>query len=376
MKDVALSPAMGGYLNMLNSGKAVAGTIANENFARENMQLFNIGLNMLNSDGTLQLDTKGSPIPAYTELQVEAFARAFTGWTYATPTGGIPASFIYWTPNYTVPLVPLDAQHDTSAKALLNTTLPAGQTTVQDFNGAMVDVFNHPNVGPFVCKQLIQHLVKSNPSPEYVARVAAVFANNGSGVRGDMRSILKAIFLDQEARAGDTGSVQTDGHLREPILWAANVVRALGVVPLTGVGAYNALNFTTGLGEEVFRPPSVFNFFTPDYGVPDTTLLGPEFGLETTASSIARLNAANATVYDELPYLNVDLTATSPLGKLAVTSNNALLDELSKLFLHGQMSTQMRTAILNVITPSPYPQQRVRIAVYLVITSSQFKVAY
>ena len=142
----------------------------------------------LNQDGTLQLDANGNPIPIYTETQVQAFARAYTGWTYATATGGTPTNFPNNTPNYDSPMAPVESQHDQTAKTLLNgTTLPAGQTAEPDLTGALTNIFDHPNVGPFVCRQLIQHLVTSNPSPAYVSRVAAVFANDGTGVRGNLQ---------------------------------------------------------------------------------------------------------------------------------------------------------------------------------------------
>src|SRR6202451_3853433 len=236
MQDAALSPAMGDYLNMVNSGKPPTGQIANENFGRENMQLFPLEVNRLNSDGSLQTDGSGNPIPTYTELQVEAFARAYTGWTFANADGSSPSS-LSWTYNYNHLMVPVESAHDTTQKILLNdTTLPAGQTAEQDLQGALDNIFAHPNVGPFICKQLIQHLVTGNPSPGYVQRVSAVFANTGSGVRGDMKAVLSAIVMDQEARAGDaqTGDQAESnpavdgGHLRDPLLWAMNLVRGLG----------------------------------------------------------------------------------------------------------------------------------------------------
>jgi uncharacterized protein (DUF1800 family) len=380
MKDVTLSPGMGIYLNMVNSGKAPVGQIANENFARENMQLFNTGIVMLNNDGTNQLDSNGQSIPVYSEAQVEAFARAFTGWTFATSGTQIPGRFPNNQANYDSLLVPVDSAHDTSTKVLLNTTLLGGQTAEQDLDGALADVFNHTNVGPFVCKQLIQHLVKSNPTPQYVARVAAIFANNGSGVRGDMPSVLKAILLDAEARAGDTTANIADGHLREPTLWTLNVMRALSAVPAPGVtdgSAYDTLVYsdTNALGESVFRPASVFNFYPPDYAVLNTGMLGPEFALETTGTSMERLTVADHIVSGQNSTLSVNLSSTSPLGLLA-NSTPALLDELNKLFMHGQMSSQLRTTILNTINPLNDSGQRVRVAVYLVITSSQYKIAH
>src|ERR1035441_10217355 len=178
MKDVTLSPGMGAYLNMLNSAKPPTGQIANENYPRELMQLFTIGLVELNQDGTLQLDGSGNPIPTYTQVQVQAFARAYTGWTYGTASGGVPTKFPNNTANYDAPMAAVASEHDTTAKTLLSgTTLPAGQTASQDLTGALTNIFNHTNVGPFVCRQLIQHLVTSNPSPAYVSRIAAGCSN-------------------------------------------------------------------------------------------------------------------------------------------------------------------------------------------------------
>jgi uncharacterized protein (DUF1800 family) len=379
MKDVTLSPGMGEYLNMVNSGKPPAGQIANENFARENMQLFNLGTNLLNQDGTLQTDSSGNPIPAYTEAQVEAFSRVFTGWTWAAPNGGA-TPFPNWNADPSVPMVAIESAHDTTSKVLLNTTLPAGQTAEQDLAGAIQDVFNHPNVGPFVAVRLIQHLVKSNPTPAYVGRIAAVFANDGTGVRGNMAAVVKAILLDPEARAGDTNPVVTDGYMREPLLWTANVLRALNATPKPGVtddSAYNALDtFPASQGETIFGSPTVFNFYPPQFGLMDTGLNAPQFALETSATIMQKLTLASNIVNNLVGALSVNLSATSPLGVLAASGDGLLLDELNTLFMHGQMSSSMRTAIENVISQTTDPAQKVRMAVYLVITSTQYKIIH
>ena len=230
--DVTLSPAMGIYLNMLGSVAGTNGQIANENYARENLQLFNTGLDLLNNDGTLQLDKNGNPIPTYTEAQVQAFARVYTGWTYAMPDGSTPTiPEVGSSHNYQSPMAVIEQWHDESSKTLLNgTTLPAGQTPDEDLAGALTNVFQHPNTPPFVCTQLIKHLVTSNPSPGYVSRVATVFENNGNNVRGDMKAVLTAIFTDPEARAGDVAPTANEGHLREPNLWMSAVMRGLGYV--------------------------------------------------------------------------------------------------------------------------------------------------
>ncbi|MGA8672611.1 MAG: DUF1800 domain-containing protein [Terracidiphilus sp.] len=377
MKDVSLSPGMGAYLNMLNSAKAPVGQIANENYPRELMQLFTIGLNELNSDGTLQLDGSGNPIPTYTEAQVQAFARAYTGWTYAASTGGPPTSFPNKTPNYFAPMAAVESEHDATAKILLNgTVIPAGQTAEEDLAGALANIFNHPNVGPFVCKQLIQHLVKSNPSPAYVSRVAAVFADNGSGVRGDMQAVIRALLEDTEARAGDTNPLDDGGHLREPILWITNFLRAIGFTNTDPNSSYYSLsNYSNNLNERPYRSGSVFSFFPPSYVIPQTSLNAPEFDLENTASAILRLSLANTMVFNKITGFNVDLSATGTLGQIAAASPANLADTLGLVFMHGQVPADMRTEILNTISGLGTAEQ-VRVAVFLVITSSQYKVMH
>jgi uncharacterized protein (DUF1800 family) len=391
MQDVTLSPAMGGYLNMLNSAKPATGQIANENYARELMQLFTTGLIMLNQDGTPQLDGNGNTIPVYAEAQVQAFARAFTGWTYANASGtGAPAKFPN-TANYTMPMAALETQHDMTAKVLLTTTLPAGQSTTQDLTGALTDIFNHPNVGPFVCKQLIQHLVASNPSPAYVARVSAVFANDGTGKRGNMKAVITAILTDADARAADTSPNFDGGHLREPMLYMTNVMRGLGYVnndakagnDVIANASYNTVgNYTSPLGEKPYSSGSVFNFFPPNYVIPGTTFNAPEFGQENTASAVLRLSLANTLVYNGVSGFTVDLSKTSALGITASATGNAmtdsgnLVDSLGVIFMHGQMPAQMRTNIVNHIATLTDPAQRVRVATYLVITSSFYKVEH
>ncbi|HEY0760325.1 MAG TPA: DUF1800 family protein [Acidisarcina sp.] len=384
MNDVSLSPGMGAYLDMLNSNKPGNGQIANENYPRELMQLFTVGLTLLNPDGTPMLDSSGNTQPVYTEAQVEAFARAYTGWTYATAGGASPAKFPNSTANYDLPMAAVESAHDTSAKTLLlGFTLPAGQTAEQDLAGALANIFSHPNVGPFVCKQLIQHLLDSNPSPAYVARVAAVFADNGQGVRGDMQAVVTAILTDPEVRAGDTDPTVEGGHLREPILYLTGVMRALGFVNTDPSGYYYyASNYTTPLGEAPYTSASVFNYFPPDYVIPGTATPAPEFGIENTATAMLRLSLANNIVFNSISGFTVNLSGTSALGMLASQTGNALIDcgslvdSLGIIFMHGQMPAPMRAAIVNHIATLRDPGQRVRVAVYLVITSSEYKIEH
>ncbi len=384
MQDVTLSPAMGNYLNMINSNLPANGEIANENYARELMQLFTTGVYLLNEDGSLQSDSSGNPIPVYTEDQIQAFARAYTGWTYANSDGSAPSKFPNRTNNYDSPMAAVESHHDARAKAILSgVTLPPGQTAEADLQGALDNVFNHANVGPFVCKQLIQHLVSSAPSPAYVERVAKVFADNGSGVRGDMKAVITAILLDQEARAndadtGDSTPAVDGGHLREPILWATAVARGLNAqssnADLTNHYPYIQLaSLIGGVGEAPLESGSVFNFFPPSYVIPETELNAPEFAIENTGSVIPRLSLADRFVNNYNDALTIDLSATSSLGQLA-SNPGQLVDSLGSTFMHGQMPSAMRSAIVAEISGISDPAQRVRLAVYLVTTSSQYKV--
>lgn len=377
MQDVTLSPGMGAYLNMLNSAAAPEGQIANENYARELMQLFSIGINRLHDDGTLILDANGNPIPNYTQEQVQAFARAFTGWTYALPDNSTPDFYPNWDPNFYHPMVPVAWAHDTSSKTLLGgTVLPAGQSASEDLNGAIRNIFNHPNVGPFICKQLIQHLVTSRPSPAYVKRVVHVFVNDGRGMRGNMWAVVRAILEDPEARAGDTNPALDGGHLREPILWVANFYRTIGFHNTDPTGSYFVLSeLSAYINQEPYASPSVFNFFSPQYVIPHARLNAPEFQLENTASSILRANLADYMVGNYVSGINIDLSASSTLGRLAQKSPAKMVDALSVMFMHNQMPADMKTEIVNTITGMSADQQ-VRVAIFLVVTSSQYKILH
>jgi uncharacterized protein (DUF1800 family) len=382
LNDVATSPSMGAYLNMLDSGVAPAGQIANENFARELMQLFTTGLVLLNPDGSLQLNAQGLSQPVFTETQIQAYARALTGWTYANPTGGVPTSFPNGVPNYDQPMQPIEVSHDISSKALLSgVTLPAGQTAQEDLAGVIQSIFNHPNVGPFVGRQLIQHLVTSNPSPAYVGRVAAVFDNDGSGVRGDMKAVVTAILNDPEARAADTEPTEDSGHLREPILYFTGILRALGFTNVDPQGRYDAASGYTGpLGETPYRAASVFNFFSPSYVIPTTSLNAPEFGLENTAAETLRMTLADSIVRNHLTSFSIDMSQTSVLGQIGSATGNAAVDSanlvnaLNVLFMHDQMPAAMQTAITAQAASLPVIGQRVRVATWLVISSNSYKI--
>ena len=384
MQDVTLSPAMGNYLNMINSNLPANGEIANENYARELMQLFTTGVYLLNEDGSLQSDSSGNPIPVYTEDRYKRLREPTRDGPTPISTGAHPASFPIEPLTTIRPWRRLRAITTFGAKAILSgVTLPPGQTAAADLQGALDNVFNHANVGPFVCKQLIQHLVSSAPSPAYVERVAKVFADNGNGVRGDMQAVITAILLDQEARANDTDTGDSTpavdgGHLREPILWATAVARGLNAqssnTDLNNHYPYIPLaSLIGGVGEAPLESGSVFNFFPPSYVIPETQLNAPEFAIENTGTVIPRLSLADRFVNNYNDALTIDLSATSSLGQLA-SNPGQLVDSLGSTFMHGQMPSAMRSAIVAELSGISDPAQRVRLAVYLVTTSSQYKV--
>ena len=382
MQDVTLSPAMGDWLDMVNNGKPNVGRgdHANENYAREFMQLFTIGTSQLNTDGSYQLDSGGNQIPTYTQDTVQAFAVAYTGWTYPLTPGGTQQTYnpAYWTG----PMVAVDSNHDTTAKQLLvypgasgGGLLPAGQSAAQDLQGAMDNVFNHPNVGPFVANELIQHLVTGNPSPAYIQRVASAFNDNGSGVRGDMKAVITAILMDPEARRGDdpATAVGTDGHLQEPILYMTGLLRAFGA---TSDGS-NLAYYGGDMGQQALFSPSVFNFYSPSYVIPGTTMYGPEFQILTTATSLNRVNWTNNFVFG-----SIGSGTTVDFSSYATQASNptALLGSLNTLMLHGSMSSDMQSSILTAMqtvpTGSNQGLQEAQAAIYLIGTSSQYQVQH
>ncbi len=367
MHDVSVSPAMGHYLDMVDNGKPPAGQEADENYARELNQLFTIGTVMLNPDGTLAL-SGGQPVPTYDASVVQEFALAFTGWTYAPLPGATPHK--HNPANWDAPMVAAESEHDETAKTLLNgETLPAGQTAEEDLSGALQIVFHHPNMGPFICQQLIEHLVTSNPSPAYVERVAGVFDNNGAGVRGDLQAVIRAILLDPEARAGDPPATPAanEGHLREPALFLAGVLRSLGAA----VASVNGLPYYTAAeSQPLYAAPSVFNYFSPGYRVAGGTLLGPEFQIQSPSVAMLRADLVNALVYGSITGVQFDQT---PFITLAA-SPDALLDQLSTVLFHGQMPDDMRATIGTAMAAAPNATLKARTAIYLAASSSQYQV--
>jgi uncharacterized protein (DUF1800 family) len=367
VKAVTLSPAMGRYLNMANNnkGNAAKGTAANENYARELMQLFTLGLTELNPNGTPVLDSNKNPVPTYNQADVTNLAKAVTGWTYPTAPGA--AAKTNNPAYYFGQMFAVETEHDTTAKAIFNNlTIPAGQTAEQDIDTLIGDLMAQPAMAPFVSQQLIEHLVTSNPSPDYIERISKVFTSTG----GDMKSVIAAILTDSEARAGDSANAPVDlsfGHLREPILLLANLARGLNAT----VGATNALNTRANtLGQNLFNAPSVFSYFSPQNRIAGG-LLGPEFQIYSTQTASDRADLVNTALYGAL-----DSTTKLNLSPFIAKAGNVsdLLNYIAYVFLHGEMSSALTQAATSAANAQFTAAAKVQAALYVVLTSSEYQV--
>jgi len=378
LQDVTLSPVMGHYLDMVDNDKPnpVNGTTPNENYAREVLQLFSIGLYELNADGTQQLDSTGAPIPTYSQATIEGFSAVFTGWTYPA----LPGATSKWSNpiNFDGVMVSFADHHDdTDPKPLLNGyTVPPNQSPEQDLANALDNVFNHPNVGPFIGKQLIQHLVTSNPSPAYVARVAAVFADDGNGVRGNLAAVVRAILTDTEAR-GDQPAGNEFGRLREPALFITSTLRNLGGQS-DGVYLRGA---SSSMGQPIFSPETVFNFYPPSYSIPGTQTLGPEFGIDNAATVLARANFLNTVIMQNGAAPDPTVAGSTGTGiNLAPFSSTAdpaaLIARLNQALMHGSLAPDAANVVLGAVkaVTSTDPTAPARVAGYLILSSGQYQV--
>lgn len=398
--EMTLNPAMGEYLNM---NQSTAPNNFNENYAREVLQLFSMGVNRLNHDGTPVLDAQGLPVPSYAQSDVDEFTKVFTGWNFnRAPNPALPAG----TTNFRDPMVPRGGTtHDRNAKNLFGTALAGcpgtngaanSQCATDELNVALNVIFNHANVGPFVSRQLIQHLVTSNPSPAYVARVADAFDNDCAGLypespcsnaRGNMKAVVRNLLLDPEAR----GDVKTDpnyGKLREPVQYINNFLRAFnatsdGVIATGTSGVVG--DAPAVMGQPLYRPATVFSYFEPDYQVTGTRLQGPAFQILTTSTTLRRANFVNQMLYFGLqPSTNVPTGTQVNMTPVINLANDppAMVDYLNTLLLHGTMSGAMRQTVLDAINaipgpPNPssdYQRRRAQTAIYLVVTSAQYEV--
>jgi uncharacterized protein (DUF1800 family) len=370
IKAVTLSPAMGNYLDMANNnkGSAAKGTAANENYARELMQLFTLGLTELNPDGSTVL-LNGVPVATYNTTVVTNMARVLTGWTYPLVPGATPKNN---NPQYYFgPMIPVEAEHDTTAKTIFaNVTVPAGQTAEMDLETLLNALMAQPTMAPFVCQQLIQHLVTSNPSPAYIERVAQVFQNDGTGTAGNMKAVITAILTDPEARAADDANAPLNpnlGHMREPILFMANVLRGLNATLGPSSGIYNQ---ASQMGEQLFYSPSVFSYFSPQYRT-ENGLLGPEFQIDTTQTAADRADIVN-TILNGL----LDKSTTVNLAPFIQQAGNldTLLNYIGSVFLHDGMSADLYKAAYTAASAATGPTARAKAALYVVLTSGEYQI--
>lgn len=406
LEDVTLNPAMGYYLNTKGNLKenTKTGRAPDENYGREIMQLFSIGLYQLNTDGSERRDGNGNKIETYTQSDITHIARVFTGWDFdmtqnvmtLEPVGNRNI------PNTTFTRLPMrltEANHSALAATFLGTTVAANTSGADALRTALDTLFNHTNVGPFFGKQMIQRLVTSNPSPAYVARVASVFNNNGSGVRGDLQAVFAAVLLDDEAR-GPGGLTQNGfGKLREPMLRLVQWGRSFGIQSARGSWKIGDLsNPATQLGQSPLRSPGVFNYFRPGYVPPSTALSAsqtpaPEFQLVNESSVGGYLNYLQGVVRNGI-YVNApdlpqsasnatngyDITAAYTAELALVLDPGALVRRLNLLLCAGQMSATTQTLIVNALNATALSasstdnakRDRVAAAVLMVMASSEY----
>lgn len=397
LEQVALHPMMGRYLTHLANQREdlASGRKPDENFAREVLQLMSIGVYQLNPDGTLRRDGAGATIPTYTPEDISSLAKVFTGYSWYSPT---PTANTFFGGSRNVdasvrPMIYYANYHSITGKTFLGVTLPAGAANGPNDLGVALDtIFNHPNVPPFMCQRLIQRLVTSNPTAGYVGRCSAVFSNNGAGVRGDLRAVIKAILMDSEARNLSLASTPGYGKVREPMIRLANWIRAFGATSVSGNYLITSTSANTSLGQSPLTSPSVFNFYRPGY-VPPNTRLGaqgltaPEFQIVDEVTVAGYANTMQTAIGTGIgsgsdvrsAYMNEVAIADDP---------NALVDRMDRLLLYGQMSPSLRARIIesvaSVVVPAPTASNsaaiataklnRARLAVYMTMISPEYLV--
>ncbi|MCT4580753.1 MAG: DUF1800 domain-containing protein [Flavobacteriales bacterium] len=391
--EVSLHPAMGNYLSHMNNPKTdtVNNIFPDENYAREIMQLFSIGLYQLNLDGSYQLDANNNPIPTYTNADIKEFAKVFTGLGVGArlDTNNTYFGLGIYIADLTVPMQMYEEWHEQGPKYLLDGyVIPDGQTGMQDIEDAVEHLFNHPNVGPFLAKRLIQRLVKSNPTPSYIAAVAGAFNDNGAGVRGDMQAVIKAILLHPEARSCAWSTDPDQGKLREPILKYTDFVKFTDVLsPLGNYWNYSYW-YKENTAQHPLRSQTVFNFYGPDYTpsgmISNNGLVAPEFELYNTRTSVGFANQVYYWVESEIMLrtahyedYTIARTNLSPLMEVA-KSSDAIIDHLDVVLTHGQLSDRTRAIIKETLDQNSISltelSYRVRLATYLILISPDYNI--
>lgn len=378
LEAITLNPAMGMYLSARGNQKEnpTTGRAPDENYAREIMQLFTIGLYELNTDGTLKKNGSGKPIETYNQDTITNLARVFTGWDVDTTTSNSTDPTQYRLPMRLIP-----ERHSTLESNFLGATVPAGTDGKTALRIALDTLFNHPNVGPFFGRQLIQRLVTSNPTPGFVARVAAVFNNNGSGVRGDLKAVIRAVLLDDEARKTLGGNIAQWGKLREPMLRMIQWARTFKAASTSSEWKIGDLSDPAKrLGQSPLRSPSVFNYFRPGYTPPNSAvakagLVAPEFQIANEPSVAGYLNFMQSVIAsgisDVQPNYNAELQVAGDAS--------ALVKRLNLLLAANQLSPATETRIIAAIesisaSNSSGPLNRVRAAIMLIMASPEYLV--
>ncbi|MFO1401827.1 MAG: DUF1800 family protein [Steroidobacteraceae bacterium] len=378
MEDVTLSPEMGYYLSMLGNRRSDAAhhIRPDENYARELMQLFTIGLVQLNPDGSVKTDGGGQPIPTYDQPVVEGFAQVYTGWSFGGSVAFEQPSF-----DWLQPMQPFEAYHDTGAKMLLDgAVVAAGGSARADLAQALDNVFHHPNVGPFIARQLIQRFVSSNPSAAYVRRVAAAFDDDGHGARGNLGAVLRAVLLDREAR--DPPAADSQGKVKEPLLRLTALWRAYDAAAANG--RYDVAALGTLLGQAPLQSPSVFNFFRPDYAPAGefaaSGRVAPELQIATelTDALTADLFAAAVFQWNRFNAGQDPGAVVADYGRDLVSGDTPAMQvtRVAQRLLGTEPSPSLRAAAETLAAQYPDDQPALRLLeiVHLVATSPEFAV--
>ncbi len=403
LQGVSLDPNMGLYLSHLNNPKTNIdeNVHPDENYAREIMQLFTIGLYKLNMDGSRQVDANGNNIPTYDNTDIKGMAKVFTGlgagdiedyvdWT-EVPYWGLS----YWATNKKVQMIMYEDEHEPGEKHIFDgNVIPAGQTGMEDINMAHDFLFNHQNIAPFISRRLIQRLIKSNPSPAYIERVANVFVDNGSGVRGDLEAVVKAILLDEEARNESYMDEFSNGKLREPILRHTVFSKAIPTDSPSGRYWNVGYSYSDNVGQFPMNAPSVFNFFLPDYqpngAITDNNLFAPEFQIHNTKTILNYYDYFySLNVWDEAFYnwqddeiLDADVTLNTAELELLYDQPEVLLNRFDMLFTNGTLSDRTKDFIKEAIlmvnetttSEEDIPRDRIRLGIYLMMVSPDFAI--
>lgn len=379
LRELSVHPAMGQFLDNFSNrptSSQCPSCAPNENYARELMQLFTIGVVQLNPDGSTVRDAKGKPIETYRQEDVVALAKALTGWRFAPSATVLPTS--NWTnAGKLMEPDPGQSAHDRTAKNILGVDFPAGRDASAELDAVISLLTKHPNLAPFVSLRLIQHLVTSDPSPAYLGRVSAVFRDNGAGVTGDMQAVIRTILLDPEARKGDIAGTDAAGFgkIREPVLWYTAALRGLGCIQ--SLQRPNSGGAPVQPAAQVpFEPPNVFSFYLPTDRAPGSDLLAPEQKLLNTKELTSRLSMLDFLAQPSVENLAAQC-GVAELAQLLVRSPNAFIDSLSQRYFRGAMSPVLRSALLDLAagqTTWGDPAQRAMALLQFALSSPAFGV--